>query len=67
MNLRSSNLEHFYGGFPMEEEIPSNWEEILPNLQKTTMEQRPSTGTNTPLNFPDPALTGCIVEEEIPP
>jgi hypothetical protein len=51
----------------MEEEIPSNWEEIPPNLQKTTMEQRPSTGTSTPLNFPEPAMTGCIVEEEIPP
>jgi hypothetical protein len=51
----------------VEEDIPPNWEEILPNFSKTTLEQRPTTGTITPLIFLKPAETGCMVEEEIPP
>jgi hypothetical protein len=51
----------------VEEEIPPNWEEILPNLSKTTLEQRPGTGTITFFIFLEPSGTGCMVEEEIPP
>ena len=67
MELCPSNSENFYGGFPVEEEIPPNWEEVSPNLHKTTIEQRLSTGTSTHMNFPEPTMTCCIVEEEIPP
>jgi hypothetical protein len=51
----------------VEEDIPPNWEEILPSFSKTTLEQRPTTGTITPLIFLKPAETSCMVEEEIPP
>jgi hypothetical protein len=50
----------------VEEEIPPNWEEILPNSLKTTSEQRSATGTITPLMFLEPAEIGCMVEEEVP-
>ena len=50
----------------MEEEISPNWEKILPFFSMTTLEQRLTTCTTTPLLSQEPAKTGCIVEEEIP-
>jgi hypothetical protein len=50
----------------VEEEIPPNWEGILPFLTTTTLEQQPTTCTTTPLIFQEPAERGCIVEEQIP-
>jgi hypothetical protein len=51
----------------VEEETPPNWEEILPNMSKTTLEQRQAIGTITPLISLEPTGIGCMVEEEIPP
>jgi hypothetical protein len=59
-----SSTEDLHGGFPVEEEISPNWEEILPFLSSTTMDKRSATCTTTP--FQEPAEIGYIVEEEIP-
>ena len=67
MELHPSNSEHFHGGFLVEEDIPPNWEEFFPNFSNTTLEQRPTIGTNNPLISQEPVGIGCMVEEEIPP
>jgi hypothetical protein len=61
---RPSSTKGLHGGCLVEEEISPNWEEIMPFLPSTALEQRLTTCTTTP--FQEPSKTCCIVEEEIP-